>query len=120
MKISKYFVTIATFAFIGLISYGIINPKKSGSYDNWFLLMGLLNILAFILLMVYNPVYNDIAQPKHELDGFFVVENADKDLVELRDKTGDSFNDNMGYGINLPNIIGLGFGIISLLIGIIM
>ncbi len=118
MNIKHYIVPLIIFVGIGFVGYLITNTLYLWDTSFWLMTTGVLNSIAFVLYMFYNPRDSDMRKPKKVLLGWMVVENEEKNRFDYSKSSGDSFVDSMGYGFNPPNLVGLALGIIFILISI--
>lgn len=120
MVIKNYLITIFTMSGLTLLGYALSGQAVEWDWSTFLFIAGLSNTLGFIMLLAYNPKNENVGKPKKVMMGNQLVENLDMEPIDYVSQTGDSYRDNLGYGLHTPNIIGLVYGVIILIIGIIL
>lgn len=120
MNIKNYIGTVAFLIIIGGLSYYLTKDVDVERIKTWFSITGWLSAIVFIVTMVYNPKYEAMGKPDKVLLGDKLIVNQEKHRFEYEEKNGETYGKPSGYGINIPNILGLVIAVIFIVVSLLL
>ena len=121
MKFKNYIVTIVSVIGVCIIAIFVLKViHPGGLFSDWLLTAGILNMIVFFFYIIQNSLYDDMSKRKKVLVGTQLYENENINRLDYSKSSNNSFVDGMGYGFNLPNVVGFGIGLLMTIIAILL